>query len=235
MDEMEKKVILGNTEPKSHRADTRRQATNYHFVYHFKNGGLFPYKGEDLEIYWKNFEDEEKKVFSELTEKCNYFYYGHEICPKTKRPHLQGFLKTKKPSRISEFKKYNFLCRLNLEVQIGTDKQNDLYCSKDMFRLTEYDKSKIDTRKEINAYISKLTRDEILDILDEYRKQHKELFIISRGLYQETFKMGRYNDEWNIKGISEKGAEDLLRGDLEDILISLKIRKTHIDNLRNLV
>jgi len=228
MEEMEKKVFLGNIEPKIKNADTRRQYEKWIFTYHFTNGGIFPYTGQDLEIFWENFKKEEELFLLEMKSKCIYFSYGHEICPETKRAHLQGYLRTKKPARISEFKKFHLMKRLFLKVQKGTDTHNLIYTSKDMYKLITYDRNLIDTRLDIQNYINKLTTAEVCNIINEYSKNHKEIFINSAECYSL---MKCCFEEHNDIASYER----LIRSDLEDILFLLKKRKKHIYDLNEII
>lgn len=58
---------------------------------------------------------------------CKKYYFGKEICPNTKNTHLQGFFTLKKPMRITELKDL----RCHLEPSLGSQDQNENYCSKD--------------------------------------------------------------------------------------------------------
>lgn len=72
----------------------------------------------DLEI--ENFQLELKKVSIK-------YLFGYEICPKTKKNHLQGFMQLKERKRITEL----LSLKCNLINCKGTEEQNKDYCSKD--------------------------------------------------------------------------------------------------------
>jgi len=78
-------------------------------------------------LYWKT-ENEIEEANRQLEAICKKFMYGREICPITKRNHLQGFLHLKKPMRITEIK---IICKPHLEACHGNEEQNIKYCSKD--------------------------------------------------------------------------------------------------------
>jgi hypothetical protein len=59
---------------------------------------------------------------------CDYLVFGYEICPDTKRPHLQCYFQFKRPIRLSGLKKLHPTC--NWTFATGTSEQNRLYCLK---------------------------------------------------------------------------------------------------------
>jgi hypothetical protein len=77
-----------------------------------------------------NFNDEiELKLQEQLGIICNKYLYGHEICPSSGRPHLQGFISLKKPMRITELK--YIVCNPNFKPCVSNEEHNVRYCSKD--------------------------------------------------------------------------------------------------------
>jgi hypothetical protein len=56
--------------------------------------------------------------------------FGREVCPLTGTPHLQGFLYTWEPVRLSKFK-LTFLKNRHMEIVRGNFDQNESYCNKD--------------------------------------------------------------------------------------------------------
>lgn len=54
---------------------------------------------------------------------------GHEICPDTKRPHIQGYIRWKNVKRFSWWK--NQFPTTHVEVRQGTEKQAIDYCLKE--------------------------------------------------------------------------------------------------------
>lgn len=69
-----------------------------------------------------------KNPFRE-TIKMRYIRFGFEICPKTKRRHLQGWIQFYKPQRLSSMKKLH--PRAHFEPIFGNLEQNQRYTSKD--------------------------------------------------------------------------------------------------------
>jgi len=75
-----------------------------------------------------NYESFEVELNRQLKLLCKKYVYGHETCPTTDRKHLQGFLALKKPARITEIKLPG---NPHLEPTIGSEEQNERYCSKE--------------------------------------------------------------------------------------------------------
>lgn len=75
-----------------------------------------------------NYENNYDKLVTELKEISVKGILGKEICPTTGTPHLQGFIKLKKPSRITELK---ITGKPHFEACKGNEEQNVKYCSKD--------------------------------------------------------------------------------------------------------
>lgn len=59
---------------------------------------------------------------------ATYGIYGHEICPKTKTPHLQGYVHLKSAVTFTKLK--TFVSRAHLEPAIADDFTNQTYCTK---------------------------------------------------------------------------------------------------------
>lgn len=64
-----------------------------------------------------------------INEECKYGIFGKEQCPTTGRAHLQGFCNLRKPKRFSSIKKY-LGDRIHIEKAMGSDEENQKYCSK---------------------------------------------------------------------------------------------------------
>jgi len=76
-----------------------------------------------------NFNDDIKiELNRQLELICVKYKYGEEICPDTKKAHLQGFFHLKKAMRITEIKLIN---NPHLEGCKGSEEQNVNYVSKD--------------------------------------------------------------------------------------------------------
>jgi len=80
-------------------------------------------------------EDKEKEFNRQLGTLAIKYLYGHEICPTTGRPHLQGFMHLKKAMRITEIK---LLGNPRLEACNGSEASNIRYCSKEGNRIIKY-------------------------------------------------------------------------------------------------
>ncbi len=60
-----------------------------------------------------------------------YMLFGHEICPTTDTPHLQGYFELPKKLSLSSLKKIPGLIRASMRIANGSAKQNHVYCGKD--------------------------------------------------------------------------------------------------------
>lgn len=59
-----------------------------------------------------------------------YTILGYEVCPNTKRRHIQGFINLTKKAKFNTVKKL-LGDKCHVELSRGDDKSNQLYCSKD--------------------------------------------------------------------------------------------------------
>lgn len=75
-----------------------------------------------------NYEDKHIQRIEHYPEWIRWIGYGKEVAPKTGTPHLQGFIYTWEPVRLTKFK--GFLREAHLEVQRGSFDQNLDYCQK---------------------------------------------------------------------------------------------------------
>lgn len=64
-----------------------------------------------------------------LMKKAKYGIVGKEICPTTKKPHLQGYIHLENALSFEIVKK--FLCRAHIEIAVKGDLENYEYCSKE--------------------------------------------------------------------------------------------------------
>ncbi len=65
------------------------------------------------------------------TQKIAYICYGEEICPKTNKKHIQGWVQFKTKQSFIAVKKI-FKCKtIHIETCKGSESQNDKYCQKD--------------------------------------------------------------------------------------------------------
>lgn len=84
--------------------------------------------------YWAftffNYLEQENNIKSWLIENCKKAVYGHEICPDTGRPHLQGYFNLKKKKRLTEIQNKP-LTWSYLDPCYATDYANNKYCTKD--------------------------------------------------------------------------------------------------------
>ncbi|CAF3337911.1 unnamed protein product [Rotaria socialis] len=60
---------------------------------------------------------------------CNYIIYGKEICPKTKKPHIQGYVTFKNAWRFKALHKLHHM--IHWIAAVGRPEANINYCKKD--------------------------------------------------------------------------------------------------------
>ncbi|GAC77817.1 replication protein, partial [uncultured marine virus] len=80
-----------------------------------------------------NYTDSDKEILHASGAK--YIFYGHEKCPTTGTPHLQGYIYFKDAVSFKTIKRH--LPRANIRPCDGTTAQNQRYCGKDGVDLFE--------------------------------------------------------------------------------------------------
>lgn len=83
-------------------------------------------------VYPHRFDDvaDCKRVLDLIGEDSEYAMFGLEICPKTKRPHLQGFCVLKEKARSTQMQK-RYHPSIHWEHMMGTIEDSEVYCSKE--------------------------------------------------------------------------------------------------------
>lgn len=76
-----------------------------------------------------NVSDEFKSLIKNMTVK--YIVYGNEICPTTKKKHLQGYCELETRRTLKSIKKMFLSNELHVEKRKGTSTQASVYCKKD--------------------------------------------------------------------------------------------------------
>lgn len=84
-----------------------------------------------------NYTDAELKRIREYPECLKYIAFEKEVAPSTGTPHLQGFLYTWEPMRISQLNAM-FLKRARYAVMVSDFNHNNVYCRKDTGSLEEF-------------------------------------------------------------------------------------------------
>ncbi|UPW41814.1 replication associated protein [Peromfec virus RodF5_43] len=74
--------------------------------------------------------EDEAKIKEFIISHCKYGVFGKELCPETKKPHLQGFGNLVKPTKFKTVKA-SIHPSVHLEQAKGTDEENREYCTKD--------------------------------------------------------------------------------------------------------
>lgn len=70
------------------------------------------------------------KLYNEYSDIIRYICWGEEICPKTSRKHYQGWIQFYNPKRFGGVKKL-LGKKTHFEPCMGSEYDNDKYCSKD--------------------------------------------------------------------------------------------------------
>lgn len=71
------------------------------------------------------------QIYEDNKDIIRYLCAGEEICPKTKKMHLQGWIQFERPKRFGGVKKVFDDDSIHIEFCKGTEFQNDKYCKKD--------------------------------------------------------------------------------------------------------
>ncbi len=97
-----------------------------------KDSRTSPCKNYPITIF-KFPEDWKSWIRSMVPEKEHYYIFGYEICPETKRPHLQGFVSFHKKIRAFNIikKQYGNSVRIKKMAKLATVEDNINYCNKD--------------------------------------------------------------------------------------------------------
>ncbi len=77
-----------------------------------------------------NYTDEDEERLQSL-DIIDFIIYQHEICPKTDRPHLQGYLELKSKARLLRCKDLIGIPGIHLDPRYGSLDQAIAYCSKE--------------------------------------------------------------------------------------------------------
>lgn len=109
------------------------------------------------------------KIYSEYSDIIRYVCWGEEICPKTKRKHLQGWIQFTTKRTLGGVKR---ICRskeIHLEACWGDEFSNDKYCKKDN-KFTQLGKFLSQGARTDLEMIRKLIADDtpIKQIADDY-------------------------------------------------------------------
>ncbi len=70
-------------------------------------------------------------IYTEYADIIRYLCYGEEICPKTGKKHLQGWIQFNAQKRMTAIKKVARSKKLHLEPCQGGEEENNKYCSKE--------------------------------------------------------------------------------------------------------
>lgn len=127
------------------------------------------------------------KSLAEAEKKFKYLVYGYEICPETKRPHLQGYLVLAVKLRLKNLKDLIGDNRIALFPRRGTPLQASDYCKKSGPNFYEY--GSIDTHqgKRCDLLAAKATIDSGCT-LEQFREDHFEVWVKYRVSLEEYFR-----------------------------------------------
>jgi len=73
----------------------------------------------------------EQRLQRYAQECARYMVFGYEVCPETKREHLQGYVAWENPRSLQKFQQEIGLKRFHMEVTRGSPLQASDYCKKD--------------------------------------------------------------------------------------------------------
>lgn len=72
-----------------------------------------------------------RKIFEANQDVIRYICWGKEICPNSKKVHMQGWVQFKNKKRLNGVKKILGSPKIHLEVCQGSEGSNNKYCAKD--------------------------------------------------------------------------------------------------------
>lgn len=72
-----------------------------------------------------------RAIYNKNKDKIRYICWGREICPRTNKEHIQGWIQFNSKRRLGGVKKIIGSKKTHLEACLGTEAQNDKYCTKD--------------------------------------------------------------------------------------------------------
>lgn len=106
-------------------------------------------------------------------EECSYAVWGYEVCPDTKRPHLQGYVHWDNPRSLGAFSKMFGNC--HVEAPIRTPRHNREYCLKirvqDKTPNTKYEEYGVlpvqGHRTDWDKALQDLKTKDVIDVLEE--------------------------------------------------------------------
>lgn len=75
-----------------------------------------------------DYTEEHLTVLKEV--ECTYIIWGHELCPESGRPHLQGYIVLNKEKTITAIKKFIGINTVHYTVADGDSLHNYKYCTK---------------------------------------------------------------------------------------------------------
>lgn len=100
----------------------------------------------------------------EYAKGVKYIVWGYEICPETKRPHLQGFVQWENKRSIGQFSKQFGNC--HVMKNNGTGQQNRAYCIKDG-KFEEFGELKNQgQRTDWEVAINQLKSEDVTDVIE---------------------------------------------------------------------
>ena len=98
-------------------------------------------------------------------ELCRYIVYGKEICPNTKRPHLQGFIYHDNAHYLQSFSaRYN---NMHVEKMRGTPQEASAYCKKDGDFTERGDLPKQGKRTDWGLALEQLKTQDVTDVVEQ--------------------------------------------------------------------
>lgn len=124
---------------------------------------------------WNNYTDADyTKCTAFIAEYCKYGIVGKELAPNTGTMHLQGFCNLTKPMRFSTIKKC-LANSIHIEKAVGSDEQNQEYCSKAGDVFEKGTPSRQGTRTDLQELISTIQSGE--RTLSVIAQKHPSVYI----------------------------------------------------------
>ncbi len=153
-------------------------------------------------------------------DKIQYLIFGKEIAPKTKTPHLQGYMELFKKVSLKSLKKVLNIPKIHLEKRKGTQLQAIVYCKKDKDFYEQGDRMKPGNRKDIHEIYDMVksgnTDMEIQEThLESYVKYYKAVDRLRTNVIQEKNKIELSKEfskvilkEWQLNALNILNNQD---------------------------
>lgn len=149
-------------------------------------------------------------IYTQYKDIIRYIVFGNEICPDTKKPHIQGFIQFVNKKTMGGVKRIFQTKKIHLEQCYGTEAQNQKYCIKDG-KYKQFGKYKIQGGRSDKEQVQKDLEENkpmlqiAKDNFDFFLRYHQAIYKYRQLILQEQTKRFRKLEVILIKGETGKG------------------------------